>query len=328
MKALVLAPFTAECLKRLERRMTVLYESWLDSRRLYSPEELGERLDAERAELLVVEGDFVFAEVFERASSLRFVGVCRNAVSHVDLEAATRCGVTVVNTPGRNAAAVAELSLGLMLSLAHRIPSSHHIITSGQWRDPVSSYIELRGTELAGKTAGIIGLGTIGAMVARRLKPMEMTVLAYDPYIDSEAPEAQLVGLKELLTRSDFVTIHVPDTSDSYGLIGADELALMKPSAFLINTSSAAAVDSQALIRVLEEGHIAGAALDVFDVYPLPPNSPLLRMDNVVLTPHIGGATHETIRRYSEMMTDDIERFLDGTPPQHLVNPQVWRRDG
>ena len=328
MKALILAPFDGKCLSRLRSRLVVIYESWLETRRLYDPEELAQRLNREKVGILVVEGDFVFEEVFQNVSSLKFVGICRNATSQIDLDCATEKGIVVVNTPGRNANAVAELVLGLILSLARSIPTAHSTVSSGSWKDPVSPYIELRGTEIGGKTLGIVGLGTIGSLVAKKAQALDMKVIAHDPYKVPDGPESldvEMVGLEKLLRVSDFVSLHLPSVPEVAGIIGAHNLNLMKPSAFLINTSTATAIDQDALIEALKKKDIAGAALDVHEPSPLPPNNPLLRLDNVILTPHIGGATHGTVERHSSLMTEDIERFLDGQCPVHIVNPSVWR---
>ncbi|MFQ5875809.1 MAG: NAD(P)-dependent oxidoreductase, partial [Dehalococcoidia bacterium] len=271
MKALILAPFYPECIDELRAKIDVTYESWLDTKRLYAPEELAKRLNAEGVSILVTEGDFVLEEVFQQVGCLKFVGVCRNSTSQVDLDSATERGIVVVNTPGRNALAVAELVLGLMLSLARRITSSHNVVASGRWRDPLSPYLELRGTELAGKTLGIVGLGSIGSMVAEKALAFGMRVIAHDPYIspDIKCPnDVSMVGLEELLSSSDFVSLHLPATPEAAGAIGREGLGLMKPTAYLINTSTPQAVDHDALAEALRNDRIAGAGLDVHEMGP------------------------------------------------------------
>ncbi len=330
MKALILAPFQAEFLEKLRRKVEVTYQSWLDTRRLLSPEELIERIQKENISIIVLEADFIFEEVFEAADKLRFVGICRGSTNNVDIEAATKHGVVVVNTPGRNAVAVAELTLGLMLSLARRIPALHSMVKSGEWVNPVEPYLSLRGIELAGKIAGIIGLGAIGSEVARRLQALEMKLLGYDPYLGSEKMSrvgVSPVSLEELLKESDFITIHCPVSPQTVGLIDRSKIALMKSSAYLINTAGWEIVDEGALLEALKQRRIAGAAFDVYQTHPIPQQSPFLKLDNVILTPHIGGATDGTIERYSKIMTQEIERFLEGKRPQNLVNPEVWKEN-
>ncbi len=327
-RALVLAPFSPAQLERLRQRLEVSYESWLETRRLQDPDELARRLHDEGISILVVESDFVFEDLIEQAPGLRFVGICRAATNHVDVDAATRHGVVVVNTPARNAQAVAEHALGLLLALARRIPAAHQYVAGGRWADPVEPYIAMRGVELCGKTLGIIGLGAIGRRLAAMGLALGMAVLAHDPYVAAPPGGVRLMALDELLALSDFVSIHAPLAPETEGLLDARRLGLMKPTAYLVNTSAAAIVQQEALVDALRGRRIAGAALDVFESHPLPPGSPLLGLDNVVLTPHIGGATAETIERHSEMMAEDILRFIRGERPLRLVNPEVWPPHG
>jgi len=327
MKALILAPFSSEALERLNQAgVKVIYESWLDTGKLYDPEELGERVRSQAIDILVVEADFVFEEVFQAAPKLKLVGICRAAVDHVDVSTATQHGVIVINTPARNAIAVAELTLGLMLCLARRIPQSHNLVKSGGWVDPVGPYRELRGVDLAGKTAGLVGLGAVGREVARRLNALGMRVLSYDPYITPEMAGqvgATLTSLDALLSQSDFISLHCALTPETDGMLNSEQIDSLKPGVYLINTAAWELVNEKALVAALEQRRIAGAAYDVYESHPVSPASPLLKLGNVILTPHIGGATEDTIRRYSLMMVEDIERFLRGQAPLHLVNPEV-----
>jgi D-3-phosphoglycerate dehydrogenase len=327
-RSLILTAFEPTALRELRTRVDVVYESWLDTRRLLSPEELVERIESGNLQIVVIEADFIFSEVFESTSKLRFIGICRASVNNVDIDAATKHGVLVVNTPARNAVSVAELTVGLMLSLARHIPGVHHLVKSGQWLDPVGPYISMRGLELAGKVAGIVGFGAIGSEVARKLLAFDITVLVYDPHLSPEQVTkagARKVHLHELVKESDFITLHCPVSAETAGLIGAEEISLMKPTAYLLNTAGWDVVNEAALLQALEEGRIAGAAFDIYQTHPLLADSPLLKLDNVVLTPHIGGATDGTVARYSRMMVDDIIRFLDGKRPKNLINPEAWQ---
>ena len=329
MKALVRAPFWPAALKRLGTKLEVIYESWMDANKLLSGEEFVERIQGEGIEVVVVEADFVPREVFEKATKLKFLGVCRADLAFVDVKAATERGILVVNTPARNAAAVAELAVGLMLSLLRHIPRAHQMVSSGSWVDPTVAYFSMRGNELGGKTVGIVGFGAIGRRVAKILKAFEASILVYDPFLDPKTIKeagAKPVELDELMKKSDIITLHSSTTPEAMGLISAQRIALMKPTAYLINAANAFVLDNGAVIKALKAKRIAGAAFDVFETWPVRPDSPLLKMDNVVLTPHIGGATAETVMRYSEMMVDDVERFLRGERPKNLLNPQVWRK--
>ncbi|MBI2165071.1 MAG: 3-phosphoglycerate dehydrogenase [Chloroflexi bacterium] len=327
MRALILAPFDAGVLELLNEHIPVTYEPWTETRRLYAPADLARRIKGEEVGAVIVEADFLFDEVFDAAPPLRFVGICRAATNHVDLEAATEKGVVVVNTPGRNARAVAELTLGLMLCLARHIPLAHEYVKEGAWQEPTEAYTRWQGLELSGRVLGIVGLGAVGRTVARLARGMGMRVMAYDPYVQAFRG-VEMASLEELLRESDFVSLHAPASSETEGLINAERLALMRPAAYLINVANPSLVDEGALAKAVESRSIAGAALDVFGSHPVPPSSPLLCLTNVVLTPHIGGATAETVERHSRMVAEDLLRFLEGKRPRRLVNPQAWRRRG
>ena len=328
MHALILAPFSEVALEKLSSSIRVTYESWLDTRTLWDPEELAARLDRENIGVLVVESDFVFEEVFDAAPGLRLVGICRGATNQIDVDAATERGVLVVNTPDRNANAVAEHTLALMLALARRIPEADVYLRDGRWRNPTDPYISLRGRELRGSTLGIIGLGAIGKTLGVIGLALGMVVVAHDPYLEGDAAGVKMIELEDLLTSSDFVVVSVPLTDDTAGFMSEKSLALMKPTAFLISATDMSVFEREALLDTLQAGRIAGAAFDVFETHPVPPSDPLLKLDNVVLTPHIGGATHETVERHSLMMTEDILRFQRGCRPLNLVNPAAWQANG
>ena len=331
MKALILVPFDPVALERLRQKVDIIHESWMDTRRLLSPEELIDRIQNDDIQIVIVEADFIFDEVFENTDRLRFIGICRNTVNNVDIEAATEHGVLVVNTPARNAVSVAELTIGLILSLARHIPAAHPIVKSGRWLDPVEPYIRLRGVELANKKAGIVGFGAIGSEVGKRLRAFDMDVLVYDPLVKSERIieiGARQVDLGQLMKESDFITLHCPVSAETTGLIGGNEIGMMKPTSCLINTAGWEVVDNEALLYALEQGRIAGAAFDTFETHPVSSNSPFLSLDNVVLTPHIGGATDGTVKRYSQMIVDGIEKFINGERPENLVNPEAWKVNG
>ena len=331
-RCLILAPFDATQLQRLRAEMEVGYDSWLDTRALADPDDLADRINDSGISSLVVEADFVFRETFEACPGLRFVGICRAATNHVDVDAATEHGVAVVNTPGRNARAVAEHALALMLSLARRIPQANEYVATGRWRNPTGGYADLRGVELESRTVGIVGVGSIGRTLAAICAALGMNAIAYDPYV-CEPPDVldgvAMTDLPTLASESDFISVHAPYTRETAGMLGDKFFALMKPTAYLINCSDYDIADESALLDALRRRRIAGAALDVFRTNPVAPDSPLLGLDNVVMTPHIGGATDETIRRHSRMMADDLLRFARGERPTNMVNPEAWgRRDG
>ena len=306
--------------------MAVTHESWMDTLRLYDPDELAERINELSVTALIVESDFVFVETFEQVSTLRFVGVCRAATNHVDIDSATEHGIVVVNSPGRNSRAVAEHIFGLMLSLARQIPAGDRYVKQGRWSSPDEPYRTLRGVELGGRTLGLVGFGAIGRQVATIAAALGMTVLAHDPYVVDSPAGVTLTDLDSLLAGSDFVATLAPLNAETTGMLDASRLARMKPGAFLVTASGVSIADQPALLKALRTGALSGLAVDVFDTHPVAPDSPLLTVENVVLTPHIAGATEETIGRHSDMIAGDLIRSLDGEAPINAVNPEVLSR--
>ncbi|MDE0368822.1 MAG: hydroxyacid dehydrogenase [bacterium] len=279
-------------------------------------------------------------DVLERCRRLKVIGRIGIGMDQVDLAAAGACGVTVVNAAGTQAAAVADHAMALMLCLARNVVASHNSLLAGDRRPPR----DFMGFELEGKTLGIIGFGAIGRRLAQRAFGFGMAVQAYDPYVPPDAIEeagATPVGLTELLGGSDFVSIHVPLTDETWHLIGANELAIMRPGAYLVNTARGPIIDEASLVAALRGGVIAGAGLDVYEEEPLAPGSPLLALGQVVLTPHIAGWAIETQLRSQESVVKDVARVLRGeTPvspvssgsgtaaPSHSPLTGTWRRPG
>ena len=263
-------------------------------------------------ELIVTHMCPIGIEVIRRAEKLETIGVCRAGTETIAMDAAEARGIRVVRVPGRNAVAVAEFAVGLILAERRNIARAHHAIASGGWRkDFVNSDQD---TELAGKTVGLIGFGQIGRMVARRLEPFGIELLAHDPFQSIEAIEAcgcRCAMLDDLLRKSDVVSLHARRDPGAPPLIGGRELELMKPTACLINTARAYLVDSDALIEALSQGRVGSAALDVFENEPIDADSPWLRLDNVTLTPHLAGSTREAFRRSPGMLVERIRHGQD-----------------
>lgn len=330
MRALILAPFAEESLIELKNAgIDTVYESWLETGELQDPEELGTRLEREGFDTVIIEADFLFAETFIASPGLRLAGICRAALNQVDVAAATEHGVVIVNTPGRNAAAVAELTIGLMLAAGRRIAEADRYVRARRWESPTAPYRELRGTELGGKVAGVIGLGAIGRRVAGLCNSFGMNVLGYDPFVTPAQANSFNVTWTELdflLESADFVTLHAPPAEDGSALIDESRVNRMKRGAVLVNTASAELVDETAMVNALSTGALAAAGIDIFSSHPVDPSSPLLELSNVVLTPHIGGATEETIIRHSAAISGDLIRFSRGERPLNLVNEEVWER--
>lgn len=271
---------------------------------------------------VIASSDPFTARVLNAADQLKVI--CREGVGYdaIDVDAATARGIVVSNTPGGNHHAVAEYAFALLLTCSRKIVQNLAEVRENRWTRHM-------GVDLAGKTLGIVGLGTIGKEVAQRARAFEMRVLAYDLKQDNDyAKEHQLayVPLEQLLQESDFVTLHVFLSSQSRHMINAERLALMKPTAYLINASRGAVVDTEALIEALKEKRLAGAALDTFEQEPLPEDSPLRQFENVYLLPHAAGATTDAHDAMGMKAAENVMRVVRGEPPIDIVNPQVLNR--
>lgn len=258
-------------------------------------------------------------DALEAASRLRGVVTVGVGVEKVDVAAATDLGIVVANSPG-NYIAVAEATMLLVAAVCKNMLAWVEAARTGQ---QPGSYV--RGIELYGKTIGLVGFGRIGRWVAGLARGYGMHVLAHDPYVE-QSDQAEMVSLDDLLRRSDFVSLHPVLTPETRHLIGAEQLALMKPTAYLINTSRGGVVDESALAEALRRGQIAGAGLDVWETEPLRLDNPLLKMSNVVGTPHALPRTVESQRRCAEMTEESVLALLDGRLPEYTVNRGVrWR---
>jgi len=266
----------------------------------------------------------ITARVMANAPRLKIIAKRGAKPENVDLKAATERGIVVTWTPGVNYRTVAEHAVMMMLCLAKRTIPQLQRLREGRWRSAKAGLIELQG-----KTVGVIGLGGIGREVCKLLRCFDVELLAHDPFVsEAQAQDvgARLTSLNDLLKRSDFVTLHAALTQSTYHLIGARELSLMKKTAFIINTARGALIDEEALAKALEKGEIAGAGLDVFEKEPPNPDSPLLHLPNVVVTPHMAGWTEEAIYREQKEAAMEIKRVLEGEKPHHPVNPEAWER--
>jgi D-3-phosphoglycerate dehydrogenase / 2-oxoglutarate reductase len=315
----VLAPLRGDAAARLAELTDVIYDPWLARRpvRLHQPAELADRLAAEQANILITEADPVTGPVLEQP--LDMVGVTRGDPVNVDLAAATRRGIPVLCTPGRNADAVAELTVGLLFAVARRIVAADREIRAGTtYENGDLPQVRHRAHQLAGRTFGIVGLGAVGRAVQWRIEGLGMKVIACDPNMGDAT-----YALDDLLAQSDVVSMHAPAMAETNGMIGAAQFTAMRTGAIYLNTARASLHDTDALIAALSSGHLCGAGLDHFDGEWLDPGHPLTSMTNVVLTPHIGGATYDTEVRHTAMIVADLERLLRGERPLHCANPEV-----
>lgn len=273
------------------------------------------------AEVFVTQLAPLSAGMFARLPKLRLVAVSRGGPVNIDMAAARRHGVTVVNTPGRNASAVAEFTLGTILAETRLIRLGHESMRAGEWRGDLYR-ADRTGRELSEMTVGVVGYGNIGAKVVRLLRAFGCKVLVADPYVQLSAEDhragVELVGFDELLARSDVVTLHPRVTPETRNMMNRDTLRRMKPGAILVNTARGPLVDYEALAEALADGGLASAMLDTFAVEPVPPDWPLLKLPNVTLTPHIAGASVRTVTFAAEQAAEEVRRFLAGLPP---LNP-------
>jgi D-3-phosphoglycerate dehydrogenase len=283
----------------------------VDLRPGLSPAELAAIVPPYHA-LIVRSATRVTRDVIDRAANLKVIGRAGVGVDNVDLDAATRRGIVVMNSPLGNSVTTAEHAISLMMALARHIPAADAALKSGRWeRD------RFVGTEVSNKTLGIIGLGNIGRIVADRALGLKMKVIGYDPMLTPEAAAkigVEIVPLDELFARADFITLHVPLTDDTRALIGPSAIAKMKPGVRIINCARGGIIDEAALADALRSGRVAGAALDVFAEEPPPPGHPLLKFDNLIATPHLGAATGEAqVQVAVDIATQVAEFLLDGT---------------
>jgi len=272
----------------------------------------------ETADALIVRSAVqVDAALLEHAPKLRVVGRAGVGVDNVDLDAATRKGIAVMNTPGANAVAVAELTLGMMLGMARLLPRADGLMHAGKWEKK-----SLQGTELRGKTLGVIGLGKIGMEVAHRAKAFGMEIIGHDPFVSASVAKDQGIRtgkLEEVYAAADYLTLHVGLTPQTTGMINAESIRKMKKGVRIVNCARGELVDEAALAQALKQGQVGAAALDVYQEEPLK-NSPLTALENVILTPHIGGSTHEAQEAVGFQIALQVKEYLKSGVIQNAVN--------
>jgi D-3-phosphoglycerate dehydrogenase len=329
MKVVVLTSLHPRGKALLEEALQVAYGGWALSDPVVTPlpteaEILQLAVDAHA---IIVPGE-LSRSVIQACPDLQVIGVARGDPRGVDLATATARGIRVVYAAGRNAKAVAEVTLGFMIMLLRQLVPAHNFVGERRWRtwDDLFATTLTDGAEMTGRTLGLVGFGFVGQEVTIRALAFGLRVLVYDPYLPAKTIADQgavSVGLQELMSRSDIVSIHCKVTDETRGMIGRKEIGLMKSGAYFVNTARAAIVDEGALLDALRSGQLAGAALDVYWSEPLPLDSPWLTQPNVIHTPHICGATTELELRTSEMVAQDVLAVLRGERPRFLANPAV-----
>lgn len=311
----------------------LVYAPWRTEQRVYGGgQELVQALEG--FEVFITEMDIVDFEAIRDLPGLRVIASCRGNPVNVDDESATAFGVPVIYTPGRNADAVADLTVAFMIMLLRKLPASAQFLKTGGVKERdfakmAEAYMDYQGGELWRKTVGIIGLGNVGSAVARRLGPFGANVLFYDPYVDVEkgaAAGARKVSFDELLSASDFVSVHAEVTDETSDMINRDAFDRMKKGALFINTARASIVDYDALFEALDSGRLAGTALDVYPVEPPASDDRLVSRDDVITTPHLGGNTREIAAHQGAIVAAQIKKLAAGEMPDHLVNPEVMEK--
>ena len=318
-RALVTAAVRGPGLTLLGELADLTLDSWLDqpTLRIYNAEQLAERVAAVGATIVVVESDRCAGPLFEQP--LLAVCSCRGDPTNVDVAAATAAGIPVLRAPGRNANAVAELTVALLFAATRGVVGADADVRHGEiYRDGTIPYQRFRAWELAGRVAGLVGLGAVARATRWRLRGLGMEVIAYDPYADEPT-----VGLEELLERSDVVSLHAPVTPETTGMIGTEQFAAMRDGVVFLNSARAALHDTDALVAALTSGKVSAAGLDHFEGESLAVDHPLTTFPSVVLTPHIGGATYDTESNHTATIAEDLCRLMAGARPLNVVNPEV-----
>jgi D-3-phosphoglycerate dehydrogenase len=316
--ALVTAPLRGPALDDLRELAEVVNEPWIEQVpiRLYGAEELAARIAELAATIVICEADTCSGPVLDQP--LLAIGSTRGDPTNVDLTGATAAGIPVLHTPGRNADAVAEHTVALLLAVTRHVIAGDRDMRAGTVFGETLPYQRYRAWQVAGRTAGLVGLGAVGRATKWRLEGLGMHVIAADPF----APDATH-DLPDLLAEADVVSMHAAVGPGTLGMIGEKELAQMREGAIYLNTARAGLHDVDALVDALRRGHLGGAGLDHVDGEVLPAGHPLLDLPNVVLTPHIGGATYDTEVNQTTMVVEDLARLLRGERPVHIANPEV-----
>ncbi|MFZ4584093.1 MAG: NAD(P)-dependent oxidoreductase [Acidimicrobiia bacterium] len=319
-KAYVTAPFRGAGLDLLNECTDAVIDPWIDHEplRLLDGKGLAAKITELDAEVLIVESDFVTDPVYDLP--LRLIGSCRGDPNNVDIAKATAAGIPVLRAPGRNADAVAEMTMALLFAVNRWVVPADHDVRAGEvYKDGLIPYQRYRAWQIAGRTVGIVGLGAVGRAAKWRFEGLGMRVLAFDPF----SPDATHTDLDAMLAECDVVSMHAAVTPETEGLVGTAQFAAMKDGAIYLNSARAMLHDTDALVAALQSGKLAGAGLDHFKGENLPVDHPLCAMRNVVLTPHIGGATYDTEANHSLMIAQDVQRILNNERPMHCVNPEV-----
>lgn len=325
MKILITAPYNEQGREKLANQLgEVIYKEWKEHGRAYNESELNELLDLSGADALITEHDQVTAGVIDKHPHLRFIGVCRGTPSNVDLKAAQQNGIPVFHTPARNAQAVAEMFLANVISLMRKTIPSWQWLTGHQWGEGAhTSYLQFKGNELAGKTIGMVGFGAVAQRIAEMVQGFPCHIQYYDPYASSDHPGFTKTTLENVFETSDIVSIHLPVTDETMGMIDKKHFSRMRPDAIFVNTARASVVNRDDLLDAVENHKIGGAVLDVYNFEP-PDEKDYKLINNplVLATPHTAGATYEVEDHHVEILN---KKILDWVTSGHLMDTKKVR---
>lgn len=330
MRILVTSPYNAGGLEELNQYVgTTVYKPWKDNGRAFNEDELIQLLSESKAEALITEHDHVTEKVISTFPDLKFIGVCRGTPSNVAVGTASEHKIPVFYTPARNAQAVAEIFVANVINVLRDTLYANQWLKEGKWDEGAhTSYLIFKGNELAGKKVGFVGFGAIGQLIARMIVDYPCDIAFYDPYVSAEDfPGFEKMDLDALFASCDIVSVHLPVTEETKGLISKDLFAQMKADALFVNTARAVVVDREALLEVIEQKKIKGAILDVFDHEP--PDEldyKLIRSANVLATPHIAGATHEVEDHHVRIMNESLLAWMKSgeVNPKRIANRQIF----
>lgn len=314
MRLLITAPYNENGRYKLEEALgKVIYRSWKTQNRAYTAEELIVLLKETQADALITEHDEVNEAVINAFPNLRFIGVCRGTPSNVAVDLAKEKGIAIFHTPARNAQAVAEMFVANVITFMRKTIPAINWLEEGKWDEGAhTSYLEFKGNELAGKRIGMIGFGAVGQTIARLVENFPCEILYYDPFYTSDNPNFKKVDIETAFSDTDIVSINLPVTNETKGMINKDLISLMKQDSIFVNTSRAVVVNRHDLFEALVSNKISGAVIDVFDHEP--PDEldyKIIRLPQVLATPHIAGATHEVEDHHVEIMNRKLIQWLE-----------------
>jgi len=321
MKLLVRAPIIEKRLKELQTYFDpVVYEPWTITGERYYEDEMLEALKEHQPDVLITELDRITEKVLSNYNQLKAIGDCRANPANIDVDACTKAGVPILCTPARNAQAVAEMIVGLLINYMRNILPAVEWIKNGEWIEGTTPYYLWMGNELQGKKIGFVGFGAVGRATAKLLEAFGCCIYYYDPYVDFVKDNYIKCSINEIFENSDVISIHLPVLDSTIKMINSDLLLKMKKTAIFVNTARSAVVDNEALIEVLEKNRIKGAILDVLEIEP--PTKEILeigRLPNVLLTPHICGATYEVTDHQSDIITERLIKWLKREELEEII---------